>query len=435
MRIFLPIIFLAFALSHNLPAMYLTKPTLELEEQLKDFAQFWVFGSMQDIWMSYQQSLKESHIAELDSIIRELVEEGANPHKVGHFSVIHFAALSDNVGLLREVIEQHNVPVDTVDNRARTPLGYAARFDALEAARTLISLGANVNHVEAGHGNNTCLMFANPEIIRELVANNANIEAQNSNGDTPLIIAISRKAHLCTQTLIKLGADIEKRSVNEGSTPLMFAAQTGDKKALLMLLTSGADTTAVNNLGKTVRDYAVRSRIKRVVDGLPNSKTPYSNVLALAIEQQNAGLVFAYLKDVAHAGESVLATSIRLKATGLLLIVVNVLARENRLESEFNNKGLLGVSPLYFAVMTRNANAVDVLLANGAKPLNEDNAIALAHRIMDPTDNSPSSIFKKLHNNVAFDYFLILYPLDILPHDIKYLIASLAVALSLDRTN
>ena len=52
------------------------------------------------------------------------------------------------------------------------------------------------------------------------------------------------------KTLIKIGADIEAKN-SEGNTPLHFAAQSGNTEVIMALLAAGADINATNQDGLT----------------------------------------------------------------------------------------------------------------------------------------------------------------------------------------
>ena len=74
------------------------------------------------------------------------------------------------------------------------------------------------------------------------------VDAENDNGDTALMIA-SKEGHVqASRLLIKSGADINKKNIH-GDTPLHFASLSGNEDLLTLLLSEGANPNATNNLG------------------------------------------------------------------------------------------------------------------------------------------------------------------------------------------
>ena len=62
-------------------------------------------------------------------------------------------------------------------------------------------------------------------------------------------------------TLIRLGANINHRMPDSGSTPTMYLAQNGFKEMVTILITKGADLTIKSNSGKDVYYYQKDGRI------------------------------------------------------------------------------------------------------------------------------------------------------------------------------
>jgi len=164
-------------------------------------------------------------------IARYLIQQGA---RVDVFSAAGLGMvgrlrelLQDEPGLVRQTDRETDSPYE---NGLGTALHWAAKFDQVEAAKTLLASGADVNAV-AGFG-----------------------------GRCPLHIAASNGRAEMTQFLLERGARVDARQKYLKLTPLAAAVQHRDNEdVILILLEHGADPQA------TVGDP--RRKTYRIVDG------------------------------------------------------------------------------------------------------------------------------------------------------------------------
>lgn len=108
------------------------------------------------------------------------------------------------------------------DRAGRTPLHYAAGDGRLDAVKSLIGAGAEVDARE-DTGQYTPLMFAaqrddNIDIITALVEAGADVNLTNSKGDTPLFIATM------SYGTSGIGAGILRYLLDHGADPHIKAA-------------------------------------------------------------------------------------------------------------------------------------------------------------------------------------------------------------------
>ena len=120
----------------------------------------------------------------------------------------------------------------------------------IENALELVKRGVDVN-VQNDNGM-TALMIAseatNIKLLEELYWMGADVNIQNSVGDTALILATMKREIECMKELLKFtfGADTSIRGKN-GLTALMHAAKNGDVNCLQVLLDRGADPNVSND--------------------------------------------------------------------------------------------------------------------------------------------------------------------------------------------
>ena len=103
--------------------------------------------------------------------------------------------------------------------------------------------------------------------VQAFLAQGADIEARDRDGDTALHMAAIQAAPAVIAALIAGGADPNARSTT-GQTPLFHAAEHGNLPAVRALLTAGADVNARNEDGHTPVFYAIDKGHRPVVEAL-----------------------------------------------------------------------------------------------------------------------------------------------------------------------
>jgi len=107
--------------------------------------------------------------------------------------------------------------IDQPDDRGRSALVCAVEYGWYDAVRTLVRFGANVNQQRVGDENGLSLLhlaFAGPpqretlEIAGFLIKKGVNVDARDSDGWTPLLIAVSWKNFDALPELIGAGAEL-----------------------------------------------------------------------------------------------------------------------------------------------------------------------------------------------------------------------------------
>lgn len=91
------------------------------------------------------------------------------------------------------------------------------------------------------------------------------VDSRDDNGDTALIIAISRGDESWTGFLLNNGANPNLPERSHGDTPIIAAARAGFDKAAEWLLEMGAKVDSTNRMGETALIVAVQQRDIRLV--------------------------------------------------------------------------------------------------------------------------------------------------------------------------
>ena len=129
----------------------------------------------------------------------------------------------------------------------------------------------------------------NIEAVKQHLANGADVNATDRNGETPLYLAKGETADLLRKHGGKTGVELSIHKAAEagnieavkqhladgadvnvkdkvGGTPLHHAAFNGHKEIVELLIANGADVNAKNNGGKTPLDWAINFKHTETAD-------------------------------------------------------------------------------------------------------------------------------------------------------------------------
>lgn len=163
----------------------------------------------------------------------------------------------------------HDANIDIINNQDNAlniehlneSLLNAAQNDDLAQIYQLLADGANINaQDEEGRSALTLAIWAtgNIEITRALLNLKIKVNLLDNQGESALITAITTGSTDSARLLIKAGANVNIKT--NGNTPLMYVFSTeelGESEELLTpLIEAGADINAVNNSGDTALSLA-----------------------------------------------------------------------------------------------------------------------------------------------------------------------------------
>ena len=263
--------------------------------------------------------------------IRALLSQGAHvnaPHGDGT-TALHWAAYFDDTAAV-DLLVQAKANVNAANDLGVTPLYLAASNGSGAVCRALLVAGANPN-AAATPTNETPLMIASRTgsvtAVEALLAHGANVNAvEGAHGQTALMWAVANRHPRVAEVLLKKGADVNARSrldpvmvmidksrefIWGGSTPLLFAARSGDIPSAVVLLAAGAQVNDTTPDGTSVLTFAAHSGHGEfaafLLDRGADSNAAASGYTALhaAVLRGDLGLVKALLAHKADPNATV----------------------------------------------------------------------------------------------------------------------------------
>ncbi|XP_067845693.1 CARD- and ANK-domain containing inflammasome adapter protein [Heptranchias perlo] len=159
-----------------------------------------------------------------------LKEEARNDKRMKSF--LHMAALRDE-SKLAQIVLKYGAPVDTKDEKNRTPLFHATSQGHLNTVKVLLEAGAkvDVDLIDAAFNSD------NQSLIRLFL--------EHGSGISPTVIvnalfkAVQKNLHRTVGILIDQGIDVNTRNGMQ-YTPLLLAAELGHAESVKVLINKGA---------------------------------------------------------------------------------------------------------------------------------------------------------------------------------------------------
>ena len=203
--------------------------------------------------------------------VKRLLEKGAgiNTVDIDGWTPLNLAIMAKHWEVVKLLLEKGVYIQDKEGNEEVTALELAVGGGHLEIAKLLLEKGADVNAGDI-NGNTPLSVITDSEMIKFLLANGANIEAQNKYSETALHQAIDnlkRFGHNRSQVvklLLANGANIDAQD-KKGFTALHRAIRYGLLEVAKLLLEKGANTEVKNNKGQTPFDIVKKKSNQEMI--------------------------------------------------------------------------------------------------------------------------------------------------------------------------
>jgi len=233
--------------------------------------------------------------------VKRLIENGAdvNARDYQHETPLHIASGRGNTEIAQLLIDK-GADVNAQDDKQATPLHVAAHNGNIEVAEILIKNDANVNARDYQHETplHIAVRKGNLNNVNQIIRGNPQaIQTRDQYGNTPLHIAAHHGKVAIAALLIKNGANVNARGI-QNATPLHRAAGQGRAKVAEILIMNRAHVNAQNNQNATPLHLAAEqgmvSAARLLIDkGAQINAQAHHNVtpLMVAIHHNNRDMV------------------------------------------------------------------------------------------------------------------------------------------------
>lgn len=206
-------------------------------------------------------AVKNNHVA----VVKLLLQH--NPPK--DYEALYIAAEKGHSSILQGLLQNnYDSKQCLTEALLRACLG---SVDSPDIVSELIKKGADVNAVDSAGNSPLLLAIRNqkPEVVKALVSSSANVNYKNlkSDNESPILLASKGKNTSIIEELIKAGANIES-SYTDKTTPLMVAVNSENVEAINVLIKAGAKTNSTNSNGITPLMLAAQQKNLEIVKKL-----------------------------------------------------------------------------------------------------------------------------------------------------------------------
>ena len=275
-----------------------------------------------------------------------------------------------------------------------------------QAFENALKRGADPN-MELKNGGTPLVMailLDRPDHVQTLLKYGADIRRGGKRGSTPLHVAASQNRIKCVEVLLKAGADVNAAGAY-GRTPLMEASRMGNLKIMEELIDVGAKVNAKDSMGRTALMHAAEAdkntlaacRMLVSSGADPMMEDQDLKIAAMHAAQLKHTEAALYLIDLIPDLREKPALNLMIMHSAIrgndLKVMESLLDRRPPLNRSLSlvlkgtrimqvhgfyriliRNGLLGKGrvPLHWAAIENNLDAVKLLIARGADPLQPD---------------------------------------------------------------
>lgn len=325
-----------------------------------------------------------------------------------------FSATKGNNSRTIQILVDNGAIVDSADNHARdnlgnTPLHAAVKWNALESAKTLISLGVDVNaqNLSGKTALSEACRSAKTEMAVLLIENGADINAADAAGRTVLMDAIASRNEEMVSLLIGYGANVQIQELY-GRNAYHAAALTGDIPIINMVRKAGGNPMSRDSGGESPFSLVLRANFDVIQAVLGNDTTIVDSdgntPVHIAVEKDVSKTLLTQLLDKGYPvsqrngkGMTALNMAVEKDEESLALVLLEYGADpylatptgENALTSVFKTKNFTVLDAIVKYNRTKTDRQGDTILHYAARTADKE---TVAHLVEMQLDRSAKNI-------------------------------------------
>lgn len=314
----------------------------------------------------------------------EAVKKLDHPEMDNKRTALHEAVSKKQFAAVRKMLDV-GANINAQDKAGKTPLALAVSGEEEDITRTLLDRGADIVY-EGCSALEEAISFQLSKLFPVLMEYGPNVNAPGTDGSTPLMRAMqyghSEVAHL----LLEAGAD-PKALNRENQNALFFISREMEAGIVQKLVDGGADPNQKDRNGRTpllnamTGGYYVEENVKALVNAGADV-----NVL----DAQGRGVLHNTLRSyqpdfkmfdwlMEHGADPVKQSGEDGRYDSLLHMAAEAHGAHKSALKKLLDAGMRvdmtdhsGATPLQYAVRSRNAESVELLLEYGADPHHQD---------------------------------------------------------------
>ncbi len=307
-----------------------------------------------------------------------LLENGGNPNSknLSGDTPLYTAILNNKSKTIIEKLYNKGADINERNKNGITPLAKAVENNLIDQVVFLVNAGADIHATDFNMTSPLARAFGNsPDIVKKttilkILVNSKNINSRDTNGNSPLHIAVENNADPSQMDyLLSLTDDVNARN-KDGNTPLFIAVKKNYQKLGDMLLQKKADIFSTNSENKSplrialssntdVQEWFLSSEVIKAQDGIGNTplhlavEWKYDNAVKLLLEKG------AQVNKTNHNGETPLFNAVKVNSLSIISILINKGANK-----EFRD--YFGNTLLHHCVAHNSQDAATLLIQSGA---------------------------------------------------------------------
>uniref|UniRef100_S4RJU2 Si:ch211-272n13.3 n=1 Tax=Petromyzon marinus TaxID=7757 RepID=S4RJU2_PETMA len=201
---------------------------------------------------------KAAASGDLEKLKRLLKKGDVNQLDKQNRTPLHLACANGHSDVVLFLLQNNFVKLNLCDNDNRSPLMKSVH--QCMYGRVSILISHLFCPICPDHRTLKFLHYKPPipknHISFKKIKHASNREAENKDGNTPLLLAMSSGDLTMVELLLRHGANVDSRN-RARRTPLMIAASNGENEIVKLLLEHGADVSCKDDKGWSAEDHAV----------------------------------------------------------------------------------------------------------------------------------------------------------------------------------